>query len=102
MRSRKPSLLRVRLTLIPDENPDGGRARLQTRFSADSGSSQLRFAGSGLHSPPRWRVSQAPMRSVPAARARQGFTEFRARLYIREPSVTITAEPLGSPYTQGK
>jgi len=27
---------------------------------------QLRFADSGLHSPPRWWMSQAPMRCCPA------------------------------------
>ena len=42
--------------------------QLQTRTRTVAGRpqlrSQLRFAGSGSHSPPRWRNARAPMRSI--------------------------------------
>ena len=43
---------------ISDENRDGGRSFYGTYALK----SRLRFAVSGLHSPPRWRNAQAPMR----------------------------------------
>ena len=68
------------------------------RFAASSGKSQLRFAGSGSHSPPRWRNARAPMRSitfpsflhpgwrcVPALRKRRAFEDF-GRPNITRPS----------------
>jgi len=60
-------LLRVCRASIPDENPDGGRAQFENPlYNGLWEIGQLRFAGSGPHSSPRWRMSRAPMRSVPA------------------------------------
>jgi hypothetical protein len=50
-------LLRVCPLPTSDENQDGGRA-----FPCNLLESQLRFAGSGPHSPPRWRNARTPMR----------------------------------------
>ena len=45
------------------------------RFSTIPRESQLRFAGSGPHSPPRWSDARAPMRMFPALRKMRAMPE---------------------------
>jgi hypothetical protein len=65
-RAKSPQLLlRVCPVPLPDENPDGGR-------TSPLQESRLRFDDSGLHSLPRWKVSQAPMRFASCAGTARG------------------------------
>jgi hypothetical protein len=53
-------------------------ARYFTPQKSGAEESRLRFADSGLHSLPRWKVSQAPMRFAHPM-SRMGFADFRIR-----------------------